>query len=685
MKMKFILLLLIGVVVLGLFGCEDIAPTLNPGGGGTGDKKVRINGTVTDLNTAMAIAGVTVYKYVGSGYDSTFTDANGNFAFEFNVDADTARVTLSLRKIRYLVNNYSFTAAANASYQLDLRLTPDLSTSAVVFGVVRDSSTLYPLRNSTVLYAVPGFTENIQTSVDGGFTFIIDLVDQDSVPVIFTVSHAGFQTKQQVFIVHRGTTTNLGNFLLHIDVASAFGNVLGRIIDAQSRQPIINASVVLTSSLVTDSVLSSGDGAYSFSIDLQGLPGLNGNLRVTKNGYRSRTSSFSVVGGSSTYTDLYLDRDTTTGVTRDSGTGDAHSIALVSVSSKEISVFGVGGLESSTLIWEVRDSLGFPIDIDHRDTVTFSLVGTPATGPVPTYVSPASVLTNVSGRVATTVSSGTISGVIQFIAKLHRDTDGKDIISTPVIITVNAGLPDQAHFDIAAPQYNFAGYDWVGRSLNIGIQVGDKYTNPVHVGTAVYFNTTGGIVTASGFTDITGHSGVTLYSGNPLPMFYPRDMLQYPAFLYGDSGKGYGWVRAYTLGENNVSVTDSILILFSGHPFATFDKGSFAAPRLGSDLVNVVISDENGNPLAPGTSITASLEFTPPPLSGWSALLETNIPEDPLDDYLFRGNGSTNFYLRILDGTAGGTPDYMPVVCKIKVTGPNGTLQAAISGRVGNP
>ena len=48
--------------------------------------------------------------------------------------------------------------------------------------------------------------------------------------------------------------------------------------------------------------------------------------------------------------------------------------------------------------------------------------------------------------------------------------------------------------------------------------VGDRYNNPVTPGTAVYFTTSGGVVTtATGYTDSTGFARVTLYSGNPLP------------------------------------------------------------------------------------------------------------------------------------------------------------------------
>jgi hypothetical protein len=61
------------------------------------------------------------------------------------------------------------------------------------------------------------------------------------------------------------------------------------------------------------------------------------------------------------------------------------------------------------------------------------------------------------------------------------------------------------------------------------------------------------------------------------------------------------------------------------------------------------------------------------------------LPIDPLDDYLTRGPGSTEFILVVADGTAGGTPQYMPVVVTVKINGPNGRITGSISGTVGNP
>ena len=62
------------------------------------------------------------------------------------------------------------------------------------------------------------------------------------------------------------------------------------------------------------------------------------------------------------------------------------------------------------------------------------------------------------------------------------------------------------------------GMDIVGDSVKITALVGDRYNNPVTPGTAVYFTTSGGVITtATGYTDSAGFATVTLYSGNPLP------------------------------------------------------------------------------------------------------------------------------------------------------------------------
>ncbi|MDI6766498.1 MAG: carboxypeptidase regulatory-like domain-containing protein [Bacteroidota bacterium] len=644
----------------------------------------QVVGRVIDSKTRLAISGADVFISAGNYTDNVLTSINGDFSFTVDLQglASLAGI-LRITNAGYIIKTYSITIKAGLAISAEVMLDRDTTaSSALITGIVRDSVTLYPLRNATVMITVPGYVESAVTLNDGLFQLVVDLIDRDSLPILVTAYKDGYQTKRINVMAQKGKTINLGDVLLSVDVGSTTGQVVGRVFDAQSRLPLNNAMVYIVSNLLIDSMQTSPSGEYSFSIDLQGLPSLPGLLKVSKSGYKPQFQNFTVEAGKSTSIDFQLVRDTTTGIRPDT-LGHAHSIAFVSLSAREISVYGVGGTESSIIIWEVRDSLGFPITIDNKDTVEFELFGTPADsigGYQPAYVTPMKVITNVSGRVATTVNSGTRAGVLQLIAKLHRESDGRWVYSTPVLITVNAGLPDQEHFTIGVTQRNFAGYDWLGRTNGVTVQVGDKYSNPVKLNTAVYFNTTGGIITASGFTSPTGHASVTHYSGNPLPIL--PELAAWPS-LYGD-GTGYARVRAYTLGENYTHVTDSIMVLLSGQSEIHIDTTTtFFKVDSGTCItVPVRICDRFGNPLAPTTRMSLEVQFSPPEGTNWS-VLASGLPDDPLGDYLTRGPGRTNFTLLICDGTPGGTPSAMPFIIKIRVSGPNDNVFTVINGVVG--
>jgi hypothetical protein len=665
MNAKLFSLLFVLSFLLGMWGCKDVQPS-GPNGGVT---SVKVTGTVHDLATNNAVQNATVYLLVSGKTDSMTTAVDGLFNFEVNLTNGKAEdALLSVKKFGYEIKTVGFTVTRDTA--VDVLLKIDLSTSALVSGVLRDSVTLYPLRNATVLLSLPGLVDSMTTSADGTFQLTADLVDRDSLPVTLTTYHAGYKSKRMILMVHKGQATAIGNLLMQIDLQSTVAQVNGRVFDHQSGIPLTNALVQISTTLRLDSIFSASDGSFAFSIDLSGLSNLPGVLKVSKSGYQSVTASFSVGPGQTYSATVLLDRDTTTGVRDSSATGSAHSIAFIGATANEIAVYGVGGSESTILTWEVRDSLGFPIDFDHRDTVTFQITGGPVTGGA--YVSPASALTNASGRVSTTVNSGTVAGVIQFIATLRRNSDGVIIQSTPVIITIDAGLPDQVHFTIGATQFNFPGWDWVNHTDGILVQVGDRYSNPVKLATAVYFNTTGGVVDASGFTDVHSHASVTLYSGNPRP----ND----PVF-----GKGYAWVKATTIGESSTTIVDSELILFSGisiiDSLSTFN---FSVPRGGSSPpISFVVEDENHNPLSPGTHITVTLQYTPPP--GSSVNLVTNGDVDvTLGDYLFRGPGTTHFTFWIVDQTVGGVGSKIPASVTITVTSPNGNPPPVeITGTIG--
>src|SRR5689334_7264778 len=239
MKRTFTLILTALALSFGMWNCEDLPPATVAGGApGALSKKVRITGSVLDVSSLIPIYNVTVFRTSGGAVDSTHTDANGAFSFEYDLGADSLQVTIGLHKHGYVDNSYTFVMTANTTVQLDLRMTPDLSTSAILSGTVRDSATLYPLRGATVIFGVPGFNDNMTTSVDGAFTFTVDLVDRDSLPVSITVSKTGYKTKAIIREVHKGQALSVGNLLMQVDLGSTAGTVLGRVYDNSTRQPL---------------------------------------------------------------------------------------------------------------------------------------------------------------------------------------------------------------------------------------------------------------------------------------------------------------------------------------------------------------------------------------------------------------------------------------------------------------
>lgn len=667
MTSRLILVLASLCLLLGLWNCQDVAPTspLAPGSPTT----ARITGTVHDVNTGVFLQNAKVYLAVSNRTDSVTTGPDGVFRFEVDLSGGTTvNALLTVRKKGFYAKSTAFVVSADSS--LDLGLLVDLSTSALIGGVLRDSATLYPLRNATILLTLPGVVDSVTTPVDGSFQMTADLVDRDSLPVVVTAFKAGYKTRQLTIVVHKGQSTNLGSVLMKVDVASTVAQILGQVLDDQSNFPISHATVTVFSSLVTDSVYTSPAGQFSFSINLQGLQSISGFLSIAKAGYHPASFAFTASAGSAISGTFLLLRDTTTGIRDSNATGSAHSISFVGMSSNQISVYGVGGTESTILTWEVRDSLGFPIDFDHRDTVEFSISGVPVGGGA--YVSPARAMTNASGRVSTTVNSGTVSGVIQFVATLRRNSDNVIIQSTPVIITVNAGLPDQGHFTIGPDQFNFPAWDWVNHTDGVLVQVGDIYSNPVKVATAVYFNTTGGVIDASGFTDVNSHAKVTVYSGNPRPV----DPIL---------GVGFARVRASTIGQGGVTVQDSIPLLFSGiSRIENVNPGSFAVARGGSSgNITFNVRDENGNPLSATTHITVTLQYTPPPNTTINLVVNGDV-DVALGDTQAKGAGATQFTFQVVDQTIGGVPSRIPVTVVIKVTSPNGNpADVQISGTIG--
>ncbi len=347
------------------------------------------------------------------------------------------------------------------------------------------------------------------------------------------------------------------------------------------------------------------------------------------------------------------------------------SIAFLGASPSRISVYGVGGTETTYLGWEVRDSVGRPLDAENAVDISFRLVNGPGGGE---YVSPTTRRTDPNGQTYVSMGSGTRSGIVQVIAEVVY---GANVIqSSPVRIVIDGGFPVQERFTIAAPYYNFAAMNWVNRTLPVTVLVGDVYSNPVAENTAVYFRSGAGVIQPRVYTSNNGQGSVDLISGNPRPF----GSFAAPAPL----DTGYHYVVGRTIGQNGVTVTDSILILWSGvSTVKNLNPMSFDIPNAGSQVFTFSVCDQYHHPLQSGTEI-AVLASVPPPPDPNSAMNQVQVGfgvngRIVLRDYLSRGPGTTDFSFILSDGTTN-IIQATSVVLTIAVTGPNGNVSTTISG-----
>lgn len=153
-----------------------------------------------------------------------------------------------------------------------------------------------------------------------------------------------------------------------------------------------------------------------------------------------------------------------------------------------------------------------PVSPEFPDCVDFLS----SEGPIPT----------INGHASTSYSSGCVSGTARIRASCTVPGGAIiDAVSTEIIIY--AGPPyigdvedgcNSSHTTVGSNPCSMYGLDVVGDSVEIVALVGDRYRNPVTPGTAVYFTTSGGIITTNtGYTNEDGFARVTLYSGHPLP------------------------------------------------------------------------------------------------------------------------------------------------------------------------
>ncbi len=422
--------------------------------------------------------------------------------------------------------------------------------------------------------------------------------------------------------------------------------ISGQVINNLTGSPLEGADVLIFAG--TDAQELATDTQGKFSTDLELSSNINIEVVVAKSGFiTDSVSAFVIVGK-----DKSIDRVEL--VPNNTGTvpsGDPVSIFLKDQSSEYIGVRASGSEETARITFVVEDSAGIPIDLDHTVNVNFTFGAQPNGGE---EITPTTVKTNNNGEAVVNLTAGTKAGAVQIIAEIHL-SNNKIITSLPVGISIHGGLPDSVHFSIAPQYLNFAGYNIYGLKDVISAYVGDKYANPVRANTAVYFTSTGGFIEGNTQTDAQGIGSVELISAAPQP---------FHTFL----GAGFATITASTADENKNMIYRSTIVLFSGIPILDGGPKTFSIPNLGSQDFTYTLMDQNGNPLAPGTNITVSVDDSKMKLSGDVGI---NMPDTQSKIW-------TQFSFTAAEQDSTIKP--RPVTIFVNTSGPNGLARLTFKG-----
>ncbi len=455
------------------------------------------------------------------------------------------------------------------------------------------------------------------------------------------------------------------------------GSVTGIVTDATSSSPLagVTVSAQPLGSGAT-SVTTSATGSYSFTFTIDSTSSVQ--LAFHLSGYRD-TSIVALLQSNQPATVVNVALARRSQITGGGGSGIAQTIAFLGATPTAIAVKGVGGSETTTLTWEVRDSLGLPVDISHAIQLTFTIANGPGGGE---FLSPSVVTTNSNGQAIMTLSSGVRAGVVQVVA---TGTVASGTVSTsPVRVVINGGFPDQTHFTVAAHFYNLPILGTMGVHSPITVLVGDRWSNPVAPGTAIYFSSTAGVIQPTVFTNADGQGSADLISGNPSPLGSHAA----PVNGLRPSGDGYHYIAAKTVGQGGSTVLDSILVLWSGASIISgFAPTTFNIPNAGSQTFTFTVADVLGHPLSAGTTIAVIAAIPPPPdpTATQNQVIVTFGLNGSLvlNDVLVPGPGTTQFSCRLSDGNtvlvdSAGTRTTLTVF----VNGANGQATFTIDGLV---
>ena len=243
---------------------------------------------------------------------------------------------------------------------------------------------------------------------------------------------------------------------------------------------------------------------------------------------------------------------------------------------------GSGRQESALLTFRVVDQNNVGLS---GVPVTFS--ASTATGGL--IVSPTSGITDASGKVTTTVTSGTVPTPVRVLAQATRN--GKTITGLSDALIISTGLPIQKAMSLSVDQYNINGWNIDGNIAKVTVRLADQYGNPISDSTPVNFVTEGGAIGSSsqgGCLTVDGGCSVTLKSQNFRPLNGRVTVLAYVQGIENfvdTNGDGQYSCTNFQAPDGSVPATYRPLIdtcISGGEPFTDMGDPFLDAGYLGS-------------------------------------------------------------------------------------------------------
>jgi len=431
------------------------------------------------------------------------------------------------------------------------------------------------------------------------------------------------------------------------DDTAGIVSLVGQVTNTDTAGPVSGAFVrVLPMDLLFE---ADSQGAYDFDVEIDSTMDLT--IQASSDGFASANTTVLALAGRTVQVPT-LSLMPTADAPKESGR--AANMLLLAQTSASIGVRESGSEEVATMTFQLADSVGRPVVLGKSARVRFSFGNHPGGGE---ELAPLEAVTNDNGQVDVHLSSGTKAGVVQIIAE--TDVDGRTVRSQPVAVTIHGGHPDQAHFSLGPVRRNFPGLNTFGITNEMSVIVGDRYSNPVKPGTAVYFNTSHGVIGGSALTDEAGRGSVLLTSGNPLPP------------------DGIAHITATTVDDTQNTVSSVTPVVFSGTPVVQVSPGTARV----NQAYSLTVTDYNGNPLVAGSSISVVAEGTAIKATGNTGV---SVPGTGFSgginyEHVVRGQGITEFSFFVVEDIDPANPQ-QPVVSSITilVDGENGSLEIVL-------